>query len=235
MANEKYIIVPQGIVGVHSLDLWGTSVILDVLGPRVLEAYAEVMDGKENPEIIERNIRNYQRVLEGSSTDKKARVDAVEDRLWPVYLAGKVNVNFDGAIYQDALNVMDNIARADERIVILTTGDSPWVRQALTSLNPRIGLALDKVYSGDKSKPQVYDDTAKDIAQLGGQLVSHTEDQMKGLSGLLQSDLRSNVEIIYVERSEGDNSEKVLAAGVDQCVRNLNEAKYVEIIKNDLD
>ena len=85
----KHIYVPSGIKPVHSFDLWGTLVIQDVLGPRVLEAYHQLKAGQETPEMIAQNMANYEGVLRGDKKaleNKKAYVDTIEDPLWDAYL-----------------------------------------------------------------------------------------------------------------------------------------------------
>lgn len=228
------IFLPSGIKPVHSFDLWGVLVVQSVLGPRVLESYQELMDGQESPETIADRVRNYQGVLDGEAwalAQKKANVDTVEDALWPAYLRGEINVDFDGAIYQDALDVLDDIDRVMEGFSILTTGNSPWVRQALSSLNPAVGRALRRVYSGDKSKPEAYERAAEDIRHNGGRMVSHTEDQLKGLGGILQSDLRHSVKLVYVERTNLATPEQVREAGVPTHTRDLTEVPYAQMVQ----
>lgn len=228
--NQGNIIVPKGIIPVHSFDLWGTLVIQEVLGPRVLEAYQNLMHGKESPETIAENIANYDGILKGDKKaleHKKAYVNTIEDPLWEAYAQNQVNVDFEGALYEDALTVMKDITGAKEDLVILTTGNSPWVKQAVSSLDQGIGERLRKVYSGDKSKPEAYESTAEDIAAYNGQMVSHTEDQLKGLAGILQSDLKDTVKLIYVERADLATPGEVKAAGVETYVTDLRDVKYV--------
>ncbi|MBI4453783.1 HAD family hydrolase [Candidatus Woesearchaeota archaeon] len=229
-----HIFVSSGITPVHSFDLWGTLVIQDVLGPRVLEAYNQLMNGKESPEIIAQNIANYDGVLKGDKKaleNKKVHVDTIEDPLWTAYLRGEIDVNFDGALYQDALTVMDDIAKAGEGLCILTTGNSPWVHKAVASLNPIVGDVLGKVYSGNKAKPEAYEVAANDLSRNMTQMVSHTEDQMKGLAGILQSELRHQVVLVYVERANLAVADDVLAQGIDHYVTDLTRLLYTTLVK----
>jgi len=228
------IIVKNSITPVHSFDLWGTLVIQETLGPRVLSAYDGLMQGRESPEKIAENIRNYNGVLRGDKKalgNKKEYVNSIEDPLWEAYAQNKVNVNFEGALYQDALDVMNGIAEAGEGLTILTTGNSPWVRQAIMSLNPLIAERLRKVYSGNKAEAQAYESAALDIIANGGQMVSHTEDQLKGLAGILQSDLKDSIRLIYVERANLSTPEEVMAKGIEHYVRDLRDVKYVGVSK----
>jgi hypothetical protein len=232
-ANLTTIIVPSGIQPVHSFDLWGTIVIQDVLGPRVLEAYKELMEEEGMPEEeIAQNIANYQGILNGDPKaleNKKAFVDTVEDPLWEAYTDGRADVNFDGAIYGDALASMGDISRDGESLCVLTTGNSPWVPKALASLDPDVGRTLRKVYSGDKTRAVTFEDTAADLNREGGQMVSHSEDQLKGLAGLLASPLQTCVNSIYVERTNLATAEEVLAQGVTAYVKDLGEVNYTSI------
>ncbi len=224
------LIFKNGLKSVHSFDLWGTLVKQPVLGPRVLEAYQELMEGVEDSEVINQNIANYQGILDGDAEamkHKKLFVDTVEDPLWPAYLRGDISVNFEGALYEDALTVMDDIAQEGEGLIVLTTGESPWVKQALRIQSPLVGETLQKVYSGDKSKAETYETTENSLQENKATMVSHTEDQMKGLIGILESPMRSQVNLIYVERTDKDTRQEVIAQGIDQHVRDLRQATYL--------
>ncbi|MBI2548752.1 hypothetical protein HYW21_05370 [Candidatus Woesearchaeota archaeon] len=229
-----HIFVPNGIKPVHSFDLWGTLAIQEVLGPRVLEAYKQLMTGQDTPERVAQNMINYDGVLRGDKKaleNKKAYVDTVEDPLWNTYLRGEVDVNFDGALYQDALTAMDQIAEAGEGLCILTTGTSPWVKKAVASVNPRVGEVLGKVYSGNKASPGVYEAAAEDLKRMQSQMVSHTEDQLKGLAGILQSELRNQVGLVYVERVGLATADEVLSQGIDHYVTDLAEVPYTTFVR----
>ena len=229
-----HIYVPSGIKPVHSFDLWGTLVIQDVLGPRVLEAYQQLMAGQETPEMIAQNMANYDCVLRGDKKaieNKKAYVDTIEDPLWDAYLQGEADVNFDGALYQDALTVMDQIAKAGEGLCILTTGNSPWVKKAVASVNPKVGDVLGKIYSGNKAKPEAYEAAANDLRRMQAQMVSHTEDQLNGLVGILQSELRNRVELVYVERAGLATADEVLSTGIGRYVTDLAEVPYTKMVR----
>jgi FMN phosphatase YigB (HAD superfamily) len=232
MANQGSIIVPSGIEAVHSFDLWGTLVIQNILGPRVLEAYKALMQGQEDPDIVRRNIAHYNDVLQGDSValeNKKVYVDAVEDPLWLAYTTRQIDVDFTGTFYQDAIDVMADIVGVGEELCILTTSNSPWVQQAVTSLHPDVGRRIRNVYSGNKTLSQTYEATAADIATNHGQMVSHTEDQLKGLTGILQSDLRNCVKLVYVERADHVTQEHVSAKGIDHYVRDLKNVTYAQM------
>jgi hypothetical protein len=231
-ANQGSIIVPSGIIPIHSFDLWGTLVMQQVLGPRVLEAYDELMRGQEDPDVVRRNIANYNDILEGDPValeNKKAYVDTVEDLLWAAYTTNRIDVDFNGVFYQDAMDVMADIVGAGEELCILTTGDSPWVIQAVTSLDPDVGRRIRGVYSGDKTLSKTYEGTAEDIAANNGQVVSHTEDQLKGLTGILQSHLRASVQLVYVERAHHATREQISAKGIDHYVSDLRTVNYGQI------
>src|SRR3989338_4339916 len=224
-----YIFVPSGIKPVHSFDLWGTLVIQHVLGPRVLEAYLQLMAGQDTFERVARNMANYEGVLRGDKKaleDKKAHIDTVEDPLWNAYLQGEVNVNFEGVLYHDALTAMDEIVESEEGLCILTTGSLPWVKKAIASVNPKVGEFLGKVYSGNKENPEVYEATADDLRRNQAKLVSHTEDQMKGFAGILQSELRKQVELVYVERANLSTADEVLSRGIHRYVTDLANVPY---------
>lgn len=232
-----HIFVPNGIKPVHSFDLWGTLVIQEVLGPRVLEAYQQLMNGRNTPEKIAQDIANYEGVLRGNKRaleHKKLYVDTIEDPLWNAYLQEEIDINFDGTLYKDALTVMNDIAEAGEGLCILTTGNSPWVKKAVVSVNQSVGETLGRVYSGNKANPEVYEFAADDLRKNQAQMISHTEDQMKGLAGILQSELRRQVELVYVERSDLATPDEVLSQGISRYVRDLTEVPYTKLAKSNL-
>ncbi len=213
---------------VHSFDLWGVLVQQDVLGPRVLDAYRSLLDGREAVETIEQHCAGYQGVLEGrpeALARKKEHVDTVEDPLWDAYLKGHCTVDFTGAFYADALDVLGDITRSRERFSILTTGNSPWVRKAVSSLNPEAGENLVDVFSGNKTQAEAYESTARALAGRGLRMVSHTEDQLKGLAGILASPLRSRLMLVYVERAGLATEEEVRVQGI-RYVTDLRDVHY---------
>jgi hypothetical protein len=215
---------------IHSFDLWGTLVVQPALGPRVIQAHREVAAGKVNPATIEETVANYQAVLDGEAratgANKKAFVDALEEPVWAAYRDGKVNINFEGALYEDALTAIDRIVTAGQGYCVLTTGNSFWIRKALTDIDAGIGKELGEVYFGSKATPEPFERAETDIRAKGGQLVTHTEDQLKGFKGLLTSSI-DDVTLIYVERTNLATREQVTAAGIHQYVTNLKNATYM--------
>ncbi|MDP2749484.1 MAG: hypothetical protein Q8O89_01470 [Nanoarchaeota archaeon] len=229
--NLGRIIVPSGVKPVHSFDLWGVLVIQDVLGPRVISAYQTLMQGHESSEKIQENMRGYNGVLKGEKTAlarKKEFVDSVEDPLWDAYMKGIIDVNFDGAIYDDAISVMKEITEAGEGLCILTTGNSPWVKKAIATIDSLVGKNLIKVYSGNKALPEAYELAAQDLLAQKSRMVSHTEDQLKGLAGILQSELKKTVKLVYVERANLATPDEIAAAGIDLYVSDLRCVDYTK-------
>ena len=227
--HQENVIVRSGIKFVHSFDLWGTMVIQEVMGPRVLDAYAALM-AEADQDKVQQNIANYQAILRGDKAalaNKKQFVDAVEDPLWKAFLKGEIDVPFNGAFYEDAIAVASDIVDAGEDICILTTGDSPWVPRALASISDKLGNKT--VYSGDKSKPQAYEAAAMHLAGKGACMLSHTEDQLKGLAGILASDLKKSIKLVYVERANLATPDQVQATGIDYFVRDLREVPYTRL------
>jgi len=218
------------ITPVHSFDLWGTIVIQDVLGPRVIEAYQSLQRQGETPEEIKGHVSDYEAILRGEKEALKTKTEivaAVEDPVWNAYARREIDINFDGSLYEDSLEVMAEIAQAGEGLVILTTGSSPWIKQAVTSVNPKVGETISKIYHGNKSLASTYEQVAEDISHKGGVLVSHTEDQLKGFEGILQSDLAKTVNLIYAERNNNASKEQILVQGINQYVHDLREASYL--------
>lgn len=232
------IIVKSDIKPIHSFDLWGTLVIQEVMGPRVIESYARLMGNRSESEEVAANIENYRGVLRGDKAalaNKKKIVDAVEASLWRAYEQKELDISFQGAFYEDATYAIERIMSSGESVCILTTGESPWVRQALMSLDPCMEDAIVgrdmKVYSGDKTKPQTYEAVEVKLAARKERMVSHTEDQLKGLAGLLSSEMRNRVNIIYVERANLATPEEASAAGVHRYVKDLREIDYPYMVR----
>ena len=126
---------------------------------------------------------------------------------------------------------MDKIAEAGEGLCILTTGNSPGIKKAVASVNPRVGEVLGKIYSGNKAKAEAYEAAANDLRRMQAQMVSHTEDQLKGLAGILQSELRNQVELVYVERAGLATAAEVLSTGIDRYVTDLAEVSYINLVR----
>ncbi|MBT4824069.1 hypothetical protein HN695_03175 [Candidatus Woesearchaeota archaeon] len=258
MTNERSVYIKSGIKPVHGFDLWGTLVNQLVLGPRVIEAYQALMHDRATTEDLKakvtENIKNYQGVLDGkdwaTGQEKGKFVGNVEDPLWHAYSGGKAEVNFQGALYDDALGAMDNIAVAGQGLCIITTGKSFWIKKALNDMAPEIGIVMGEVYFGSKSKPAPYDIAIEDISKKGGQLVSHTEDQLKGFAGLFDSrramfatgdehlvhrlipSLMFQTATVYVERTNLATPEEVRAAGITAYTTDLRTVPYTSMVRN---
>ncbi len=268
------IVVKSGVTPVHGFDLWGTLVDQIVFGPRVIEAYhalasanVESRTGKsvgtvagtsagtdEEMAQIATNIQNYQGVLDGkdwaTGARKKEFVDAVEEPLWQAYARGEASVNFEGALYTDALSVMSDIVASKEGLCIITTGNSFWIKKALKDASPAVGEAMGEVYFGNKSTPAPFDTAMEDLVRQGRQLVSHTEDQIKGFAGLFDSkramyvtgdehlihrlipSCMFQIATVYVERGNPAlaTEEQVKSAGISMYVTDLRNVPYTTFV-----
>ena len=234
MANERNIIITEGTQLIHGFDLWGTLVDQFVFGPRVIEAYQTLMDGRVTTDELKvkvaQHIKNYQGVLDGedwaTGERKKEFVDNVEEPLWQAYSRGKAEVDFSGALYDDTLGAMDNIVTAGQGLCIITTGDSFWIKKALMDMAPDIGKVMGEVYFGNKTQAETFEAAAQDLMTKGGQLVTHTEDQLKGFAGLLKSDLVKRINTVYVERADLATPDQVHAAGITIYTTDLRRIPY---------
>lgn len=242
MNEQKLVIyVPSGITPVHGFDLWGTLVKQSALGPRVTEAYQTLMKQQHvSDEVAAQHVENYNALLRGEAwatgERKKSIVDAVEEPLWKAYAKGHAHVDFKGTFYDDAIKSVVDILSAGEGFCIITTGNSFWVTQALKDVEQSLGDAslqdrIGKVYFGSKATPKPFEDAANDIANKNGMLVSHTEDQLAGFKGLLESKLKGNVATIYVERAALATPETVKVAGVDRYVTDLGQIAYTSFVQ----
>lgn len=237
MSEQKTVIyAPSGITPVHGFDLWGTLVKQSALGPRVTEAYQALMrQQKVSDEVAAQHVENYNALLRGEAwatgERKKGIVDAVEEPLWKAYANGEASVDFKGTFYDDAIKSVVDILSAGEGFCIITTGNSFWVTQALKDVEPVFGDAslqdrIGAVYFGSKATSIPFETAADDIASKKGSLVSHTEDQLAGFKGLLESKLRGTVATVYVERAALATPDAVKAAGVDKYVQDLSQVNY---------
>ncbi len=219
---------------VHSFDLWGTLVNQEILGSRVLQAYKGLMNfGSFDKKGAERNICAYESILTQKgdflSQNKKQIVNIIENPVWIAYAGGEVEISFEDVFYDDALETLEYIVKAHERVCILTTGESPWVQRALRA---QISLFKDvdiPVYFGDKTQPETYDAAALNLSKRKLKMVSHTEDTMAGFVGLLKSRLNRTVMKTYVDRADYA-PETLLSLGIDY-VRDLRDVSYIQTQK----
>ena len=251
--SDIVIYVPSGIQPVHGFDLWGTLVIQPELGPRVIEAYRAVAEDNGVPEeTIEERIGNYKGVLDGeewATGSKKAKfVVDLEEPVWQAYVNSRVDVDFEGVLYDDCLSVMQDIAQAGEGLCIITTANAVWVQKVLKSVNPEIGEKLGNIYFGNKTTPVPFNYAMADLEQKGERLVSHTEDQLKGFSGLFNSNRAMyatddehlvhrriastmfQVATVYVERDDLATPEQVASKGITTFVRDLRDVPYTSMV-----
>lgn len=235
--NQGNIIVPSGIAPVHGLDLWEVIVIQSAFGKPVSDAFRALASDQPMPaEKVEEIVRNYQGVLDKQDwalANKAANVVALEDPLWSaIYRDGQQQYrpSFDGILYQDALAVMDDIVRSGERFSVLTSGASPWVADGIAHSRPDLARALSGVYAGDKKKPETFQRIAREVSQTGGQLVSHTEDDLKVLCAARDSGVYQPAGLVYVERENIQTPAAVEAQGM-RFTRNLRDVPYTALVQ----
>lgn len=235
--NQGTIIVPSGVTPVHGLDLWEVIVIQSAFGKPVADAFRALANDQGTPsEKVEEIVRNYQGVLDKQDwalANKSANVVALEDPLWTaIYRDGKTQYrpSFDGILYQDALAVMGDIVRSGERFSVLTSGASPWVTDGIAHSRPDLARALSGVYAGDKKKPETFQRIAREVAQTGGQLVTHTEDDLKVLCAARDSGVYQPGGLVYVERENIQTPAAVEAQSM-RFTRNLRDVPYTALVQ----
>ncbi|MDB4303509.1 hypothetical protein N9934_01780, partial [Desulfosarcina sp.] len=179
-----------------------------------------------SPEIVAEVVKNYQGVLDKASwvgSNKAKFVNDLEEPVWESYSNGSLNINTEGALFEDSITSLDKILTSGERVDVLTTGNSQWILRAIGDVDKALVKYMN-VYFGNKELGETFEQTDKYIKKSGGIWISHTEDQLKGFNGLIKTDLP--IQKVYVDRNPGKEDTTGL---VNIYTTDLNKVDYTRI------
>lgn len=217
------IVVRSGTQPVHSFDLYGVLLDADKLGEQKIARYAELAKAQGiDAAVIAVVIADYRALLRGDPSLTGQRKGNIVDALTtPIEKAG-IELDYKGALLDDAVYAARRILDANERLIIFSSRESPWLKPNLPGdIADRIG----DIYGDDKSEPAAFERLIANEAAKSGRVVSHTADELPELLAA-----RGHIpNLIYVNRNNSNTREVVLNQGIQIYVETLRDVPYTTL------
>ncbi len=231
MANAGHIIVPPGLVPIHSFDMYGPIVDSWILGEEQVRLFQEVSRRENlNPSSVERIISDYRALNKGESWATGLKKPEIIDALKkPIDRHPDLQPNYQAALYADILDTFKNIVAVGERILIFSTRKQKWINDYL---QPVIGEIEIPQYEGNKAKPETFQAAYEQELALGRRIVTHTADELPELEAAVASGIFSGEQgkTIFVDRNNTISNEQARAAGIDFYVSSPKEVPYSRLV-----
>jgi len=219
------IFVRAGIHPVHSFDLYGVLVDAHNLGEQKIARYEELAKAQGiHPAVRAAVVAEYRALMRGDPNRTGRRKESIVDALSsPIEKAG-IELDYKGALLEDGVCAARQILDANERLIIFSSRDAPWLK---TSLPGDIADRMGDIYTDNKSEPAAFERLIAKVAALSGRVVSHTADELPELLAA-----RGHVPyLIYVNRNDSNVKELVLSQGIQMYVGNLRDVPYTTLSK----
>jgi hypothetical protein len=217
------ILVRSGIHPVHSFDLYGVLLDAEILGEQKIAQYEELAKTQGiNPAVRAVVVAEYRALMRGDPNLTGPRKGNIVDALsTPIEKAG-IELDYKGALLEDGVYAARQILDADERLIIFSSRDAPWLK---TSLPGDIADRMGDIYADNKSEPAAFERLIAKEAAMSGRVVTHTADELPELLAA-----RGHVpNLIYVNRNNSNVEEVVLSQGIQMYVGNLRDVPYTTL------
>jgi hypothetical protein len=214
------ILVRAGIHSVHSFDLYGVLLDAEKLGEQKIARYEELAKSQGiNPAVSAAVVAEYRALMRGDPNRTGPRKEKIVDALSaPIEKAG-IELDYKGALLEDGVDAARRILDANERLIIFSSRDAPWLK---TSLPRDIADRMGDIYTDNKSEPAAFERLIAKEAALSGKVVSHTADELPELLAA-----KGQVPyLIYVNRNNSNAKEIVLGRGIQMYVENVRDVPY---------
>ena len=217
------IFVRSGIHPVHSFDLYGVLIDADDLGEQKIAQYEKLAKSQGiNPAVRAAVVDEYRALLRGDPNLTGRRKENIVDALsTPIEKAG-IELDYKGALLEDGVYAARQILDANERLIIFSSRDAPWLKPSLPEdIADRVG----DIYTDNKSEPAAFERLIKKEAAVSGRVITHTADELPELLAA-----RGHVPyLIYVNRNNSNEKELVLSQGIQMYVGNLRDVPYTTL------
>jgi hypothetical protein len=212
--------VRAGIHSVHSFDLYGVLLDAEKLGEQKIARYEELAKTQGiNPAVSAAVVAEYRALMRGDPNRTGPRKEKIVDALsTPIEKAG-IELDYKRALLEDGIDAARRILDANERLIIFSSRDAPWLK---TSLPRDIADRMGDIYTDNKSEPAAFERLIAKEAALSGRVVSHTADELPELLAA-----KGQVPyLIYVNRNNSNAKEIVLGRGIQMYVETLRDVPY---------
>lgn len=231
MANTGSIIVPSGLVPIHSFDMYGPIVDSWILGEEQVRLFQEVAQRESlEPSLVEKVVADYRALNKGESWATGLRKPEIIDALKrPIDRHPDLQPNYQTALQADALDTINDIVSAGEKILIFSTRKQEWIN---SYLRPLIGEVEVPQYEGNKAKLETFQAVYEQELALGRRVVTHTADELPELEAAVSSSIFSSNQgkTIFVNRNNTVSAQRAGEAGINFYVNSLNEVPYSQLV-----
>lgn len=209
----------------HSFDVFGVIVDARKMQEVHLATYPDIADRLGIPEEEQvQTVHDYTALMNKKpwtlTERKKGIIAAMKDPL----KRGGYQDDFSQALYEDAIQVMEDIIEAGENVIAFSS--RPWDTGCLPGdLGERV-----RFRQGDKTKPQTFKDfTRAEYFENGMKVVSHTADELPELEAAFASGNFEIQSLVYVERRPVEIAEVPMPEWMRVAVTDLREVGYTGI------
>lgn len=231
MANAGHIIVPLGLMPIHSFDMYGPIVDSWILGEEQVQLFQEVVRRENlNPHFAEKAISDYRALTRGESWATGLKKPKIIDALKrPIDRHPDLKPNYQAALYADALDTFKDIISAGERILIFSTRKQTWINDYLQSV---VGEVEVPQYEGNKAKLETFQAAYERELAWGRRIVTHTADELPELETAIASGIFSGEQgkTVFVNRNNIISPEQAKVVGINFYVSSPKEVPYSRLV-----
>ncbi len=231
MANQGQIIVPSGLLPVHSFDLYGPIVDSEALGEQSIKFFEQIFkaEGISEEQAVQ-IISDYRALARGelwaTGELKLPIINAIES---PLKKYPELQPDYHAALQMDGLCVLIEILTYGEGASVFTSLHPDWLIKVLPE---DIGSRIN-IYADRKTKPEAFQRVyAAELAQ-NRRVVTHTADELPELEAAVQSGLFSgnNGRLIFVNRNDQVSESLARSRGIDFYVQDLKKVSYTQLVQ----
>ena len=231
MSYPDQVIVPSGLLPIHSFDLYGPIVDSEVLSEQSIRLFEQIVD-RENisPEDAAKIISDYRALSRGELwATGEMKLPIVNALCQPLGKYPELQPDYHAALQMDGLYVLNEILMFGEGVSVFTSVPPDWL---IPNLPEDIGARI-KVYADKKTKPEAFQRVyAAELAQ-NRRMITHTADELPELEAAVQSGLFSGNKgrLIFVNRNDQISETLARSKGIDFYVRDLKKVGYTQLIQ----
>lgn len=229
MANPSHIIVPSGLLPVHSFDLYGPLVDSEVLAEHDIRSFEQIfrIEGISEEQAVQ-IISDYRALARGElwATGEK-KLPIVHALVGPLKKYPELQPDYKAALQMDGLYVLSEILTYGEGASVFTSLHPEWLIKVLPE---DIGARIN-IYADRKTKPEAFQKVYDAEMSKGRRVVTHTADELPELEAAVQSGLFSGNQgrLIFVNRNDSINESLARSKGIDFYVRDLRKVGYTQL------
>lgn len=231
MVHESCIIVPSGLLPVHSFDLYGPLIDSLILGEQSIRLFEQIARQEGiSPEKAKEIIDNYRALLRGepwATGEQKFGIMSALDG--PLQKHPELQPDYKIALQVDGVAVLREILEAREGVLIFGSKLNEWIRWTLPDeMGKRINLYADR-----KTKPEAFQRVYDAEMVKNRRVVTHTADELPELEAAVKTGLFTGDKgrLILVNRNDQVSEDVARSKGIDSYINDLRTIGYSSLVK----